>query len=204
MKDKYPFNSAEFLLSADCYANFPKLQHDEIAIVGRSNVGKSSLINHLFHKKNLAKVSSRPGKTQLLNLFLVDKSLLFVDLPGYGYAKVPKAMKTEWSKTIDEYLNISQQLKLVLFLVDSRHLPTNEDLQFFNWLNHSQVPFITILTKCDKLKKHEVKTQADKIRKELCTKKTQSDYPYICYSIQQGESRRNLIREINKSLLCDQ
>ena len=194
------FEKAQFLISATSYKEFPNISLDEMAIVGRSNVGKSSLINHLLKQRKLAKVSSSPGKTQLLNVFLIDDALLMVDLPGYGYAKVSKSMKRTWSETIDQYLNESKKLKLILFLIDSRHLPSKEDLLFFEWLSHRKIPFILILTKTDKLSKNEKTKKLQEIRDTLVEKNCNLTYPEVCYSILEGQARTSLIYEINKLL----
>lgn len=195
------FDQAEFLLSASSYSEFPKRKLDEVAIVGRSNVGKSSLINHLLKNKKLAKVSATPGKTQLLNLFLIDDSFYFVDLPGYGYAKVPKAMKRAWSDTLDQYLNESHKLRLILLLLDSRHLPSKDDLQFLEWLAYREIPCIIIYTKMDKLKKAEKERQISKIQKFLLEKNSRFDYQQVCYSVHDTRARSSLIETINQALL---
>lgn len=127
----------------------------EIAILGRSNVGKSSLINHLFNQKKLAKTSSTPGKTRLLNFFLVDDSFILVDLPGYGFAKAPKEEIEKWSQAIDHYLNERPTLKLIFLLIDSRRDFNKEDLAIMNWAENKKIPLLLIFTKTDKLSPSE-------------------------------------------------
>lgn len=150
---------AQFLLST--LSEFPLLKDPkgellpEIALAGRSNVGKSSLINHLFNKKKLAKFSAAPGKTQLINFFSVDEQFLLVDLPGYGFAKAPLEEKDKWSQAIDTYLNSRKTLKLILLLVDCRRKPNQEDLALIEWAAAKQIPLLLILTKTDKLSNTE-------------------------------------------------
>lgn len=132
-------------------------QYPEIAFVGKSNVGKSSLINFLCNRKNLAKTSQNPGKTRLINLFLInDGMFMFVDLPGYGYAKVSKDEQQKWGKMIENYLQNSKSLKHIFLLVDIRHEPTQADLQMVAYMHHFQIPFSVIATKSDKLSKSAI------------------------------------------------
>ncbi len=146
---------AQFLLST--LTEFPKIKDPrgkilpEIAIAGRSNVGKSSLINHLFNQKKLAKTSATPGKTQLLNFFLIDERFILVDLPGYGFAKAPLEAIQKWSKAIDAYLNERASLKLILLLVDGRKSFSKEDHVLLKWASEKKVPLLLIFTKTDKL-----------------------------------------------------
>jgi len=135
----------------------------EIAVIGRSNVGKSSLINALFNRKNLAKISSTPGKTRLINYFSVDNHLYFVDLPGYGYAKLSKSLRREWQRYIDTYLKNNQQLKLVLLLLDSRHELMENDRLMIDWLEYYKVPFNLVLTKSDKISNNQYRTINSKL-----------------------------------------
>jgi len=150
---------AQFLLST--LTEFPTLKDPqgrllpEIALVGRSNVGKSSLINHLLNQKKLAKISATPGKTQLLNFFLIDDKFLLVDLPGYGFAKAPREEVEKWSLAIDAYLNHRPTLRLVLLLLDSRREPSAEDRTLIEWAEHKKIPLLAIFTKTDKLSQSE-------------------------------------------------
>jgi GTP-binding protein len=138
----------------------------EIAVIGRSNVGKSSLINTLFNRKNLAKISSTPGKTRLINYFSIDNQSYFVDLPGYGYAKLSKKMRRGWQKDIEAYLKNNQQLKLVLLLLDSRHGIMENDRLMIEWLIHYQVPYMLVLTKSDKISNNQFRTLSSKLNEE--------------------------------------
>ncbi len=144
--------SAEFVMSNSDVDKCPKSRLAEYAFIGRSNVGKSSLINMLMQRKKLAKTSGRPGKTQLINHFLVNKNWHLVDLPGYGYAKVSKKSKKTFQKFITEYFKNREQLIMGFVLIDSRHEPQPIDLEFMEWLGENQLPFAIIFTKADKLK----------------------------------------------------
>src|SRR5210317_1179960 len=144
--------SAEFVVSNSEVAKCPKNNLPEYAFIGRSNVGKSSLINMLTSRKNLAKTSGRPGKTQLINHFLINKNWFLVDLPGYGYAKVSKNAKKTFQKFITQYFSLREQLVNAFVLIDIRHEPQNIDLEFMQWLGENGIPFSIIFTKADKLK----------------------------------------------------
>lgn len=145
----------------------PKPDRPEYAFIGRSNVGKSSLINMLMARKNLAKTSSTPGKTQLVNHFSVNQSWYLVDLPGYGYAKVPKAQKVKFEKMISDYILLRENLVSVFILVDIRHSPQQIDLEFMEWLGTSSIPFTMVFTKLDKLKQSEVQPKLKKYRAKM-------------------------------------
>ena len=145
--------SAEFLLSTLEPDQYPKDKKPEIAFVGRSNVGKSSLMNKLLGRKGLAKTSSTPGKTQTLNYFLINKQFYFVDLPGYGYAKVPKMLKDRWNEVMVDYLHVRDPLQLVCVLMDLRHKPSELDLQMLEILEEAEVATVIVATKADKLGK---------------------------------------------------
>jgi GTP-binding protein len=144
--------SAEFVMSNSDVTKCPKEKLIEYAFIGRSNVGKSSLINMLMQKKSLAKTSGRPGKTQLINHFLINKNWFLVDLPGYGYARVSKSSKRIFQKFITQYFSKRQQLALAFVLIDCRHKPQKVDLEFMKWMGENQVPFSIIFTKQDKMK----------------------------------------------------
>ena len=144
--------SAEFVVSNSDVAKCPKSSLPEYAFIGRSNVGKSSLINMLTGRKNLAKTSGKPGKTQLINHFLINKNWHLVDLPGYGYARVSKSSKKTFQKFITQYFSYREQLVTAFVLVDIRHKPQPVDLDFMNWLGEHNIPFSIIFTKADKLK----------------------------------------------------
>ncbi|HEX9656418.1 MAG TPA: ribosome biogenesis GTP-binding protein YihA/YsxC [Bacteroidota bacterium] len=156
--------SAEFVLGVANLRQLPKGTKHEVAFLGRSNVGKSSLLNKLCNRKTLARKSSTPGKTRELNYYLIDSSFYFVDLPGYGYAKVPEQMKTSWGMMIEQYLKSREQLALVIQLVDSRHEPTILDLQMVGWLDYYEVPFVIALTKADKLPRSKMPAYMQRVR----------------------------------------
>lgn len=149
-------NSAEFVKSAFDRSHWVVDGRPEIAFLGRSNVGKSSLINSLLLRKGLARTSNTPGRTQSINFFLINDSFYFSDLPGYGYARVPKSMRADWGKMAEEYLSDREELALCIQLIDSRHAPTPLDIQLNEWLKHNQKPFIVVATKADKLSKNEL------------------------------------------------
>ncbi|WP_040491524.1 ribosome biogenesis GTP-binding protein YihA/YsxC [Xanthomarina gelatinilytica] len=144
--------SAEFVMSNSDVSKCPKNTIPEYAFIGRSNVGKSSLINMLTNRKSLAKTSGRPGKTQLINHFIINKNWYLVDLPGYGYAKVSKSAKKTFQKFITQYFSLREQLVSAFVLVDIRHKPQPIDLEFMQWLGENGIPFSIIFTKADKLK----------------------------------------------------
>lgn len=158
---------AEFLKSALDAAHYPKDRRPEFAFAGRSNVGKSTLLNALLGKKGLAKTSSTPGKTQMVNFFDVNGKLYFVDLPGYGYAKVPKAMKAQWNKVMYGYVTGREPLRLVAALIDARHTPSDKDHHMLSLLEEAEVPTLVIATKMDKLKPSERKKKLDALRRDL-------------------------------------
>lgn len=146
-------HNADLLLSATNKSHYPQDHIPEIAMAGRSNVGKSSFINGILNRKNLARTSSKPGKTQLLNFFNIDDQLRFVDVPGYGYAKVSKKEREKWGKMIEEYLTSRENLQAVVSLVDFRHAPSQDDLQMYDFLKYYEIPVILVATKVDKIPK---------------------------------------------------
>ena len=139
----------------------------EFAFAGRSNVGKSSLINKLVNRKALARTSSQPGKTQTINFFLLNGEFYFVDLPGYGYAKVSKELQAKWGKMIERYLTRSRQLRMIFLLVDIRHEPSAGDKQMYEWVKSNEIPAVIIATKADKINRSQLNKQLAMIRKEL-------------------------------------
>ena len=160
------FNKAEFAAAYGSFSQLPPPERVEIAFSGRSNVGKSSLINKLFNRKNLARVSAVPGKTATINFYKAD-NVFIVDLPGYGYAKVAKSEKKRWNELIGGYLSAERELALVVQLVDFRHPPTNDDLQMINALIDGEIPFIIALTKADKLSKNQRAERRELLKNEL-------------------------------------
>lgn len=160
------FHNVQFETSFGLFSQLPKSDMIEIAFAGRSNVGKSSLINKLFNRKNLARVSAVPGKTSTINFFKLE-NVRFVDLPGYGYAKVSKTEKERWSGLIGGYFADDRDIALVVQLIDMRHKPTKDDLQMVNFLIENEFPFIIVLTKRDKLTKNQQAQRLKELEKEL-------------------------------------
>ncbi|MGT2755697.1 ribosome biogenesis GTP-binding protein YihA/YsxC [Streptococcus ovuberis] len=158
---------AEIMLSAVSKTQYPQDDLPEIALAGRSNVGKSSFINTLLNRKNLARTSSKPGKTQQLNFYNIDNQLRFVDVPGYGYAKVSKAERAKWGKMIEEYLTNRENLRAVVSLVDMRHEPTADDIQMYAFLKYYEIPVIIVATKADKVPRGKWNKQESIIKKKL-------------------------------------
>ena len=186
--------SAEFLKSALKEADWPRDNIPEIAFLGRSNVGKSSLVNSLLGVRGLARTSSTPGRTQLLNFFLINRQFRVVDLPGYGYAKAPRAIRAEWSSAAGEYLAKREQLVLSIHIVDSRHEPSKQDLQLHEWLVHHHKPHLIVATKSDKLSKNELSRNVNRAARAF-----KSDN-LIIYSATKREGRERLWSAIEKSL----
>jgi GTP-binding protein len=156
--------TVEFTKSAFNEEQYPKDDLPQIVIAGRSNVGKSTLINTVLNRKNLAKTSSRPGKTRGINFYLINNKFYLVDLPGYGYAKVSKEMKNQWAHNIETFLNTSRNLRHGLLLIDIRRVPTEDDLLMINWFKYKNLPFTVVLTKADKVNK----SQAQKAVEDVC------------------------------------
>ncbi|MBW2428673.1 MAG: YihA family ribosome biogenesis GTP-binding protein [Deltaproteobacteria bacterium] len=159
--------SAEFVKSATRPAEYPAAQLPEIAFAGRSNVGKSSLINTLVNRKRLVKTSSTPGRTQLINFFDINGQVVFVDLPGYGYAKVPPNVRKKWGPMIETYLSGRKTLKGVVVIMDIRRTPQQEELNLLDWLSHYAIAAIVVLTKTDKLSKSKSAQQHHRIAQAL-------------------------------------
>ena len=197
--------SAEFVMSNSDVAKCPKEKLIEYAFIGRSNVGKSSLINMLMQKKSLAKTSGRPGKTQLINHFLINKNWFLVDLPGYGYARVSKSSKRIFQKFITQYFSKRQQLALAFVLIDCRHKPQKVDLEFMKWMGENQVPFSIIFTKQDKMKPNALTKNIEDYKLKML--ESWEEMPkYFITSSSNGTGRNevlNYISEIN-SLMSKQ
>ena len=164
--------SAEFITSASKPSQYPTVALPEIAFAGRSNVGKSSLINTLVNRKHLVKTSSTPGRTRLINFFDINRRMGFVDLPGYGYAKVPVSVRKKWGPMIEVYLSDRESLKGVVVIMDIRRIPRQEELNLFAWLNHYSIAGILVLTKTDKLSKSKQSQQHNLIARALERPKT--------------------------------
>lgn len=149
------FSKQEFIKSAFKLSEIPKVRLPEVILCGRSNVGKSSFINSFFNRKNLAKVSSTPGKTRSINFYLIDETFYVVDLPGYGYAKTSKSERENWSKLITDFVSSSRHIKLALHFIDSRHKPSELDIELNRMLHEYNLPYILLLSKSDKLKQSD-------------------------------------------------
>ena len=165
------FGNVEFLLSAHHLNQLPVSELPEVAFAGRSNVGKSSLINTLIGRKSLVKVSARPGKTQGLNYFQVEDRFFLVDLPGYGFAKVPLEVKKQWGPMMQTYLSSRANLRGVVLIIDVRRIPKDEDIQMFEWLRTFGIPPILVVTKCDKVSKSQRERHISAIASELGVKR---------------------------------
>jgi GTP-binding protein len=159
--------TADIVISAVRPNQYPETQFPEIALAGRSNVGKSSFINKMLNRKALARTSSKPGKTQTLNFFLINEQLFYVDVPGYGYAKVSKKEREAWGKMIETYITTREQLRAVILLVDLRHSPTEDDVMMYDFLKHYQIPVIIVATKADKIPKGKWDKHAKVVREKL-------------------------------------
>ena len=187
--------SAEFVISAVGSKQFPKDDKPHIAIAGRSNVGKSSLINALLHRKNLVKTSATPGKTQLINFFIINKQFYFVDLPGYGYARVPRAVTDAWAPMIEGYIKDALALRAVVVLLDARRQPDVRDVRLVEWLRQYNIPAIYVMTKTDKLNRQEAQQARQTIKAQLSIE----DAP-ILTSAKDGQGIKELWGEIRKRL----
>ena len=160
-------HNADILLSAANKSHYPQDDIPEVALAGRSNVGKSSFINTMLNRKNLARTSGKPGKTQLLNFFNIDDQLRFVDVPGYGYARVSKKEREKWGKMIEEYLTTRKTLKADISLVDLRHEPSADDVQMYEFLKYYEIPVILVATKADKIPRGKWNKHESMIKKKL-------------------------------------
>lgn len=185
-------HNVEFLISAASNRDFPKNRLPEIAFAGKSNVGKSSVINRILNRKNFARVGEKPGKTIHVNYFTIDQKCYFVDLPGYGYAKVSQAEKDRWSKLMESYF-AAGRIDLGVLIVDARHAPTNNDITMARWFLDSGCPFVVVANKLDKLKKSELVPNMQTIREDL---ELPDDCDIIPFSAEKGTGRDDLIRKI--------
>ena len=186
------FQNVEFLISAASPEAFPKRKLPEIAFAGKSNVGKSSVINRLLQRKNFARVGDKPGKTIHVNYFLLDNACYLVDLPGYGFAKVSQAEKERWGKLMEDYF-AARRITLGVMIVDYRHPPTNNDITMANWFLESGCPFVVVANKLDKLKKSEYAPNLAVIRRDLALPE---GVPVIPFSAEKGDGRDALVKVI--------
>ena len=184
--------SASFIATAVRASQYPSPELLEIAFAGRSNVGKSSLINQLLQRKRLVKTSATPGRTQCINFFLVNNAFYFVDLPGYGYAKVPASVQKRWGPMVEQYLQHRTSLKGMVVILDIRRIPNKEDLQLLSWLRHYDMRGIIVLTKADKLTKNKRYQQIKKIAQELAL----TPEALVVFSAKSGEGRELLWEKI--------
>ncbi|MBP9920446.1 ribosome biogenesis GTP-binding protein YihA/YsxC [Proteiniclasticum ruminis] len=193
--------NAEFVTSAVKQNQYPETVHPEVAFVGRSNVGKSTIINALTNRRKLAKVSNTPGRTRLVNFFLINGQAMLVDLPGYGYAKISKSDKAAWGKIIEDYIVNSPNLKRFVLLVDSRHKPTQDDIAMMDYLRYYEKDVVVIGTKLDKLKRNDIKKSEKLIRETLQMEKEE---PLFLYSSTSKENLQQVIDLVFKDLLPEE
>jgi len=186
------FQKVEFLISAANPKDFPSERLPEIAFAGKSNVGKSSVINRILQRKNFARVGEKPGKTIHVNYFTIDKKCYFVDLPGYGYAKVSQSEKDRWGKLMENYF-AANRIDLGVMIVDARHAPTNNDITMARWFLDSECPFVVVANKLDKVKKSQILGNLEVIRQDL---ELPDECPVIPFSAEKGTGRDDLVRLI--------
>ena len=187
---------AQFITSLDAFRDYPGIGRPEIAMVGKSNVGKSSMINKLTNNGKLARTSAEPGKTRLINLFNLNDEIVLVDLPGYGFARVSRGEKQRWAGMIEGYLAQSKNLKRVLMLVDMRHQPTNDDIDMVNYLRHYGIPFTVAATKADKLSRAE-KSRSIPV---ICRRLAVQPWEIIPFSSEDGTGRDKLLELLDTLL----
>ena len=185
-------NNVEFLISAARPTDFPQNRLPEIAFAGKSNVGKSSVINRLLNRKNFARVGEKPGKTIHVNYFTVDKVCYFVDLPGYGYAQVSQKEKERWGRLMEDYF-AADRIDLGVMILDCRHAPTNNDITMARWFLESGCPFVVVANKLDKVKKSQLEGNLQVIREDL---ELPEDCPVIPFSAEKGNGKEELLRMI--------
>ncbi len=183
----------EFIKSAASPKDFPRDRMPQVAFSGRSNVGKSSVINRLLNRKNFARVGASPGKTTHINYFEIDKTFYLVDLPGYGYAKVSKTERERWGKLMEQYFADPELMTLGVMIVDSRHKPTADDCTMAQWYRDAGCPVIVVANKLDKLKKSEIAPNIQRIRETL---ELSGDVEIIPFSAEKGDGRQDLINAI--------
>ena len=192
---KLNYNKEEFTAAYGKFSQIPAPERMEIAFAGHSNVGKSTLINKLFNRKNLARVSSVPGKTATINFYGLE-NIYFVDLPGYGYAKVAKSEKERWAGLIEGYLSSDRDIRLVFMLVDMRHAPTKDDVHMINYLIDTEMPFVLVLTKADKLNKTERAKRMEAFKDEIPCFEDIHSIPFSSQTFEGVEELREIVEEI--------
>lgn len=184
------FHRPQFVKSAIWPGEYPQHSLPEIALAGRSNVGKSSLLNRVLNRKKLARTSSQPGRTQTLNFYNLDDRLYVVDLPGYGFARVPRKVKERWGKMMDEYFQTRENLKGLIHIIDARHKPTENDRQMHRWLEYSGLPYLTVATKADKLSRNQLNNQRDIIIKNLNLRRDD----LVFFSAETGQGKEKVLQ----------
>ena len=184
------FQQAEFIRSATAPKDFPRDGLPQVAFAGRSNVGKSSVINRLLGRKNFARVGAAPGKTVHINYFLIDKTFSLVDLPGYGYAKVSKAERDRWGRLMEDYFADRELMTFGAMIVDARHKPTADDCTMAQWYRDAGCPFVVVANKLDKLKKREIESNLLTIRETL---ELDESVKLIPFSAEKGEGKQELL-----------
>jgi GTP-binding protein len=193
--------SAEFLQGVADLRQLPKNELREVVFIGRSNVGKSSLLNKLCNKKNLARSSSTPGKTREINYYIINNGFYFVDLPGYGYAKVPEQMRAGWKKLIEEFLQRGEPIALAMQLIDARQEPTPLDLMMMDWLEYYEVPYLLVLTKSDKLPFSKLGKTIEAYRERFHSQLTEGCcHGVVPFSILKAEGRTDVLKLISEHL----
>jgi len=186
---------ADLVISAVSKNQYPKSNLPEIALAGRSNVGKSSFINRIIGRKSLVRTSSKPGKTRTLNFYFINDSYYFVDVPGYGYAKVSKQEREKWGRMMEEYFETREQLRLVVLIVDIRHQPTREDLQMYDYMAYLGIPLVIIATKLDKVSKNKRHQHTQQMKREFG-----NEIPVIPFSAETGENKELVWKVISQYL----
>ena len=193
-----PITSAEFVKSATRSEQYPREELPEVAFAGRSNVGKSALINCLVQRKKLVRTSRTPGRTQLINFFRINDSFLFVDLPGYGYAKVSQSLRATWGPMVETYLDSRENLKGIVQIMDLRHPPTPDDISLWSWLKEEKIPAIPILTKADKLSRSKWDPLARAAGRLLGI----SPADFVIFSAQTQQGRNELLLRIKELIIA--
>ncbi len=189
------FNKAEFILSAVKQSTFIRDGRPQVAFAGRSNVGKSSVINRLLNRKNFARVGATPGKTTQVNYFLIDNQIYFTDLPGYGYAKVSKSERERWGRLMENYFQEPELITMGVLIVDSRHAPTADDITMCDWFKDTGCPMVVVANKLDKLKKKEIEPNLQRVRDVL---ELDENVPVVPFSAEKGIGKSELLALITE------